>query len=124
MLKYKIDVIEALKAKGYTTYQIRTKKLLSESTLQKLRNKQPISWGNIDTICSMLNCQPGDILEYINEMAELKSLTDKLYSSLGIKSDFFDTTTATGIETRETYYRLFGHYPEDDLNIYSEISPD
>ena len=123
MLRYKIDVIEALKAKGYTTYQIRTEKLLSESTLQKLRNKQPISWGNIDTICSMLNCQPGDILEYINEMAELNSLTGKLYSSLGVKSDFFDTTTATGIETRETYYRLFGHYPEDDLNIDNEKSP-
>ena len=124
MLKYKIDVIEALKAKGYTTYQIRTEKLLSESTLQKLRNKQPISWGNIDTICSMLNCQPGDILEYINEMAELKSLTDKLISSLGVKSDLFNATTATGIEERETYYRLFGHYPEDDLNIDHEKSPD
>lgn len=124
MLKYRIDVIEALKAKGYTTYQIRAEKLLSESTLQKLRNKQPISWGNIDAICSMLNCQPGDILEYKNEMAELKSLADKLEESLGIKSDLFDTTTATGIEKRETYYRLFGHYPEDYLKIYNEKFPD
>lgn len=64
MLKYKIDVIEALKAKGYTTYQIRKEKLLSESTLQKLRNKQPISWENIDSLCKLLDCQIGDILIY------------------------------------------------------------
>ena len=64
MLKYKIDVIEALKAKGYTTYQIRKEKLLSESTLQKLRNKQPISWENIESLCRLLNCQPNDILIY------------------------------------------------------------
>lgn len=64
MLKYKIDVIEALKAKGYTTYQIRKEKLLSESTLQKLRNRQPISWENIDSLCKLLDCQIGDILIY------------------------------------------------------------
>ena len=55
-------------------------------------------------------------------MDDLESLINELYESLGIKSDLFDTTTATGIEKRETYYRLFGHYPEDDLDI--KISPD
>ncbi len=64
MLKYKIDVIEALKIKGYTTYQIRKEKLLSESTLQKLRNKQPISWENIDSLCRLLDCQIEDVLIY------------------------------------------------------------
>lgn len=57
-------------------------------------------------------------------MDDLESLINELEESLGIKSDFFDTTTATGIEERETYYRLFGHYPEDDLIIYNEKSPD
>jgi putative transcriptional regulator len=64
MLKYKINVIEALKIKGFTTYQIRIDGLLSESTLQKLRNRQPISWANIETICELLECQPGDVLIY------------------------------------------------------------
>lgn len=64
MLKYRINVLEALKANGYTTYRIRTEKLLSESTVQKLRERQPIGWENIETICKLLKCQPGDLLQY------------------------------------------------------------
>ena len=36
-LKYKINVLDSLKEKGYTTYTLRKEKLLSESTIQKLR---------------------------------------------------------------------------------------
>ena len=64
-LLYKLDVLSALKEVGYTTYQIRKKKLLSESTVQKLREGKPISWENIETLCKLLNCQPNDIIEYI-----------------------------------------------------------
>lgn len=63
-LKYKIDVLAALKVAGYTTYRIRKEKLLSESTVQKLRSGAPLAWENIATICKLLDCQPGDILEY------------------------------------------------------------
>ena len=61
---YKLDIIAALKAAGYSTYRIRKEKLLGEATLQKLRNGDPVSWENISTICQLLNCQPGDLLEY------------------------------------------------------------
>ena len=67
MLKYKIEIMEALKNKGFTTYMIRQNKLLSESTLQKLRNRQPISWDNVEQLCRMLECQPGDLLIYNDE---------------------------------------------------------
>ncbi len=70
MVKYKFDVLEALKAKGYTTYKLRTAKLLSESTVQKLRRGEIVAIANIDTICQLLNCQPGDILEYEEEPGE------------------------------------------------------
>ena len=64
-LLYKLDVLSALKEVGYTTYQIRKNKLLSESTVQKLREGKPISWENIETLCKLLNCQPNDIIESI-----------------------------------------------------------
>lgn len=64
-LKYKIDILSALKTTGYSTYKIRKEKLLSESTVQKLRNSQPVSWENIETLCRLLNCQPADIIEYV-----------------------------------------------------------
>ena len=63
-LKYKVDVLAMLKEAGYTTYRLRKEKLLSESTLQKLRNNDPISWENLATLCKLLGCQPGDIIEY------------------------------------------------------------
>lgn len=66
-LRYKIDVLSALKEKGYNTTRIRSENLLSQSTLQKFRNGQGVSWENIETLCSLLDCQPGDIMEYVPE---------------------------------------------------------
>lgn len=62
---YKVDIIKALKEAGYSTYRIRKEKILGEATLQKIRNGDPVSWENISVICRLLNCQPGDILEYV-----------------------------------------------------------
>lgn len=67
MLKYKIDVITALKDKGYTTYTLRKSKLLSESTIQKLREGLGVSWENLDTLCRLLECDIADLLEYVKE---------------------------------------------------------
>lgn len=64
---YKIDVLSALKERGFTTYKIRKEKLLAESTVQALRRGELISLDNISRICSMLKCQPGDILIYTDE---------------------------------------------------------
>ena len=61
---FKFDVLQALKEKGYTTYRIRSDKILSESTVQKLRTGKPLSWENIETLCKWLNVQPGELLEY------------------------------------------------------------
>ena len=64
MITYKIDVLETLKAAGFTTYKLRKEKIMGEATLQQLREGRLVSWANMDTICGLLNCQPGDILEY------------------------------------------------------------
>lgn len=53
-MKFKIDVLEALKAKGYTTYTLRKENILSQSTLQKLREGKGLSWENIERICGLL----------------------------------------------------------------------
>lgn len=64
-LKYKIDVLKRLKENGYNSSRLRQEKILSESTIQKFRNGQMVSADNIDTLCQILNCQPGDIMEYV-----------------------------------------------------------
>lgn len=66
-MKFKVDILQALKEAGFTTYKILKDNLLSQSTVQKLRTGEPVSWKNIEKICELLNVQPGDILEYIPE---------------------------------------------------------
>lgn len=64
-ITYKIDILEALKEKGYNTNRIRKEKLFGESTLQQFRRNELVSWKNIDRVCALLECQPGDILERV-----------------------------------------------------------
>lgn len=66
-IKYKIDVIAALKEAGYNTNKIRKEKLLSESVLQYLRSGKKVSLDAIEKICKLLKCQPGDIIEYVED---------------------------------------------------------
>lgn len=69
-LVYKIDVLQALKEKGYNTNRLRKEKILAESTIQKLRDDKPISWANIAQICDLLECQPDYFLVNLNEKDE------------------------------------------------------
>lgn len=66
-ITYKIDVLAALKAVGYSTYKLRKEKILAESTLQQFRNGDIVSNENLSRVCDLLRCQPGDILECVPE---------------------------------------------------------
>ena len=72
MIRFKIDVLEELKKAGYNTTRIRKEKIISEGTLQRLRNNngEPVTTATIDTICKILKKQPAQILEYIPENQE------------------------------------------------------
>ena len=63
--KYKVNVLEKLKDKGYNTSRIRNEKLIGEATLQKIRKGEMVSWATLDTICKLLKCQIIDIIEHI-----------------------------------------------------------
>ena len=66
-LRYKINVLDALKKKGYSSYTLRKEKLLSESTIQKLREGEGVAWDNLDTLCKLLDCDISELLEYQKE---------------------------------------------------------
>ena len=69
-IRYKIDIIQALKDAGYNSNRIRKEKLIGQATLQQLRHGQLVSWATIETICELLQCQPADILEYVPNDSE------------------------------------------------------
>lgn len=67
MLIYKIDVMQAITDRGITSYQIRNQKLLGENALQSIRDNRMIGIKALDQLCSLLDLQPGDIIEYRKE---------------------------------------------------------
>ena len=69
-IRYKVDVIAALKEAGYNTTRNRKEKIMGEAMLQKIRSGQMVSWATLETICDLLGCQPGDLLEYVKEAPE------------------------------------------------------
>ena len=69
-IRYKVDILAALKRKGYSSSRIREEKLIGQSYLQQLRRGELVSWKTLDTICSLLECQPGDLIEYVEEHTE------------------------------------------------------
>lgn len=69
---YKINVLQALKEKGYTSYVLSNKEKMGENyigqrQIQQIRNGEIISNACLDKLCKLLNCQPGDILEYVED---------------------------------------------------------
>lgn len=67
MIRYKKDILSALKEAGYNTNKLRKEQLLSEGVIQSLRQGKYISLQNIDKICCLLDCQVGDLLEFVKE---------------------------------------------------------
>ncbi len=67
MLKYKIDVVDALSRAGLNKYKAKKTGVMGQDTLAKLaeENTTGITLKTINTICSILELQPKDILEYI-----------------------------------------------------------
>ena len=64
-------LFDLLKAKGYTTYRIRQEKLIGQGTLTAIKN----GTGGLDAktlarLCEVLDCQPGDLMEYVKDSGE------------------------------------------------------
>lgn len=79
MIRFKIDILQALKDKGVTTAEIRKKRIISESTLTDIRKSQEggeplkLNIKVINTLCEILHKQPGQLLEYIPDNQENKT---------------------------------------------------
>lgn len=65
MFKYKIDILKSLSDRGYNATKIRKDKILSQATMQNIRQGKGITTDTINTICVILRCQPSDIIEIV-----------------------------------------------------------
>ena len=73
MLKYKINIADALERKGFNTYKAKTTKILSQDTLKKVKEENTnISLESLNRICIILDMQPKDLVEYVENEEEKK----------------------------------------------------
>ena len=56
--------------KGWNKTQLRKQIGIGTATLAKLSANEKVSMDVIEKICSALDCQPGDIVEYIPDTKE------------------------------------------------------
>lgn len=76
MIRFKIDVLQELKKKGYNTTRLRNEKIIPEGIITKIRtaNKNNdnvnISTMTLNTLCYLLGKQPAQIIEYVKDETE------------------------------------------------------
>jgi len=65
--EWKVDPLQLLKEKGYSSYRLRKEKLFSESTVQKLRTKQLVSLQEFDTLCTLTDKPIGKLIVHVKK---------------------------------------------------------
>lgn len=56
---------ETMKAKGFTTYTLREKHGMSNSTVQRLKKNRPVSTYTLNILCELLDCSLSDVAAYV-----------------------------------------------------------
>lgn len=66
MISYK-PFYETLNQRNMTVYQLIYKQGMSANTFQRMKEGKGITTETIDQLCTILNCNVKDIIEYIAE---------------------------------------------------------
>ena len=59
-------LFQMLEEKGISTYYLRQNKIMGQQTYYTLKNsKGNLGTETLEKLCKLLDCQPGDLMEYI-----------------------------------------------------------
>ena len=53
------------KEKGITSYTMKKDNIIGQATFKKIKDGGEIDTRTISKLCALLDCQPGDIMEYV-----------------------------------------------------------
>lgn len=73
MIKY-YKLLDTLNRRSMTKEDLRQQIGISSATMSKISAHKAVSLDVIDKICCALNCQPGDIIEYVPADTKPQSL--------------------------------------------------
>lgn len=60
-------LIKLMQEAGITSYTIKRDKIIGQATYKKIMEGGDIDTRTIAKLCKLLNCQPGDLMEYVDE---------------------------------------------------------
>ena len=69
-IKINLDVVMAQRKTGLTELAEQVDLTLANLTILKNNKAKAIRFSTLEAICKALDCQPGDILEYVEEKEE------------------------------------------------------
>ena len=65
-IKY-FKLLDMINKKGMSKGELQRLADFSSATMAKLSSHKPVNLAVIDSICKVMGCQPGDIMEYMEE---------------------------------------------------------
>ena len=65
MIRYKFDIMQALRDRGYDSKKIKTERILSQATITAIKRGGNITTDTLNRLCIILRVQPSDILEVV-----------------------------------------------------------
>lgn len=83
MISYE-KLVKKLKENKYTQYKLKQEKILGSATITKIfknngLNGESIDIKVVDKLCKLLNCQPGDILERVEDIEGYSDTSERKY---------------------------------------------
>lgn len=60
-------LLDMLNRRGISKLELMEKASISRGTLAKLSKNESVSISTIDSICTVLECQPGEIMEWVKK---------------------------------------------------------
>lgn len=63
-------LLRLLKERQISFYRLKKSADIAEGTMNHLRKNCSVSTETLNRVCRALHCQPGDIMEYIEDEAE------------------------------------------------------
>lgn len=63
-------MLQIFEQRGITSYTIKKDNIIGQASWKKIHENGNVDMRTIENLCNYLNCQPGDLLEYIPDEAK------------------------------------------------------
>lgn len=83
MISY-VKLVKKLKENNISQYKLKQEKIIGSATITKIfknngLNGESIDIKVVDKMCKLLNCQPGDILECVDDIDGYSDTSERHY---------------------------------------------